>query len=114
MTSPFSVHTKVGGSMPLCDICNEWTLYPKQHKCPPVWETRIDGDGDWREFRARDADRAAEKAAEKYDQSDYTLSKGEAAVVEVRRQGDITGEFFEVYAEMLPHYYANPIPEPES
>lgn len=98
--------------MPWCGTCKNHMLYPDTHKCPPVWQARVESDNneDWMEFYARDADEAAEKAAENYDLDDYPLLKGNEAIVEVRLKGSDKIERFCARGESLPHYYVNPVP----
>lgn len=100
-----------------CPACKEWPTFPDRHKCPPVWEVRIDSthDDDWREFYARHADEAAEKAGEEYDTGgDYYLVRGNTIEAEVRLKGAAEIERYEISAESIPRYYANPIPSPQT
>ena len=102
--------------MPFCDTCGDWAFEIQYHQCPPTWDAAVilpgydDDDLEWRQFYARDAEGAARKAAEEYDQEDYPLVRGQT--VEVRVRMAIVGSetvHFQCSAEAIPHYYAKEI-----
>jgi hypothetical protein len=62
--------------MPFCETCGEF--FYNHHKCPPVFKVFHEdymGD-DFKAFRARSAEGAAEQYAENYDCGDYDLLDG--------------------------------------
>jgi hypothetical protein len=110
--------------MPWCDICQDFS-YGSRHEHFPQWEVRVYdtcgflawGD-EWMVYRARNAQEAARKAAEEYDQEDYPLIRNNAlsARALVRQLGHVQAEAFRLHAEAIPTYYADPVPpedEPE-
>ncbi len=101
-----------------CKICGEWGWFGK-HACPPEWGWRTDdthSEDDWSTVYARDAEEAAEKAAEAYDEGDHPLldtRRSQPHVVIYLRnvRGDITR--WRATAELIPQYHAEHI-EPET
>lgn len=83
--------------------------YILTHSCPPMWEARIfetKWENDWVEVRARDAEQAATKFAEQYDQGgDYDIIQRGGDEIEVRKSGDDKIVMVDVSAESVPHYY---------
>jgi hypothetical protein len=90
-----------------CKTCSSYG-WLGSHKCDPVWEARIYGDGDdWYEVHASDAEDAAARFAEEYDQGgDYDIIKRGSAEVEVRKQGEEVIQLIDVTAESVPQYSA--------
>lgn len=93
-----------------CGTCHAliWDGDP-EHKCPPVWEVwNVDG-GDERQWasqiHAHDAEEAAKKWGEEYDNGDYTIIGGSEETVFVARPGQEPKRFV-VSAEAQAHYYA--------
>jgi hypothetical protein len=83
------------------------------HRCSPEWEWRCDAchlDDEWERVRARDAEGAAELAAERYDQEDYYLLRTNGDVqIHVRdlRTGEVTR--WSCSGEAVPQYHARQI-----
>lgn len=96
--------------MRYCDECRDYHYIEGNHY--PLFEVNVVGwprdlaEPDWRLIRASDAESAALKAAEEYDQEDYPLSKGNSVVVEVRLPYAQEIEQFTCSAEIVPRYYA--------
>lgn len=94
--------------MERCPRCNELMVFPTRHTCKPswmVWPEGEDEDGASRIF-ATDAKEAAEKWADDDDcNGDYTIVRGSPATVYVKDEDGETRKF-EVFGEMVPHYYA--------
>lgn len=92
-----------------CEICGQWSLYPNQHKCPPlwkVWPNHYEEEDAW-EIRAADANAAACLWADEYDSGgDYTIVGGGEETVTVKGE-DGTEEKFVVQGESVPQYYAS-------
>lgn len=93
-----------------CRTCGHWGFADK-HACPPIWEARIfetKWQNDWTEVYATDAEDAAERFAEEYDQGgDYTIIRDGNAEIEVRRQGSDEAAIFDISAESVPEYTAH-------
>jgi len=96
----------------VCADCGKIGWLP--HRCAE-WEWRSDAShskDDWSSVRARDAEEAAEKAAEKYDQDgDYYLMRngGDAVTVEIRDPKTLMVSLWKVHGEAIPTYYAKQI-----
>ena len=96
-----------------CDKCGE-LKWRTEHKCPPIFKVRwpdICGPDDWAEFRAIDAETAAEKWAELHDQesADYRIvGQHSTPQVEVKAE-DGTLTRWEVKGEAVATYYAKEI-----
>jgi hypothetical protein len=92
-----------------CPICKRWD-WSGSHRCWPEWQWRIWGDGDdWCIVRARDAEEAAELAAEVYDADDYSLLGGGETVIETRAPGSETVTRWCCSGETVPRYHARQI-----
>lgn len=104
-----------------CSVCREWGWFGgryDQHTCKPTWEWQVEswhGTETWDELHAYDAEAAAVRAAERYDESDHPLldmhGRGE---VEIKIRNPRTGEVTHWIgrAELVPHYHATPTPAP--
>lgn len=90
-----------------CPTCHKYDFLSR-HKCAPVWEARIFGDGDeWYDVHGWDVEDAAAKFAERYDEGgDYDIIRRGSAEIEVRKQGDATIIMVDISAESVPQYYA--------
>ena len=98
--------------MPWCDTCGGHMITWVTHNCPPIWRARVpDHDGDdYREIRARDAEHAAEKYAEEYDQGgDYYVVGGSPIDVIVADADGQNEKTFNVKGEAVPQYTAREI-----
>ena len=81
-----------------CTTCGEWG-FSDTHRCPPIWQCRVEGchdDDQWLEYYARMPDTAALKMAENHD------ADGENE----RR--------FRCRGEAVPTYYATEIRDTET
>lgn len=101
--------------MPWCKTCDDFHLFGSTRHLPawevstydtagfPVWD-------EWRIYRAINAEWAAQRAAEEYDQEDYPLIRdsGLSIRVLVRLVGSQDVEAFRVHAEAVPTYYVEP------
>ncbi len=103
------------GTYARCAICGNigWT---RTHKCLPEWEWREERDhsaDEWsdRRVRANDPEDAAILAAEIHDEEDYPLVRRGDAVIQVRRIGTMETSRWNVSAESVPEYHANPADE---
>lgn len=107
-----------------CRICGEWG-WTDTHKCPPRWDIYCPENGDEpdhaRSFYAIDAEAAAEKWAERYDEYDEpSIARQDfTPTVCVRRYGtDDVWERWTVSGEYVPQYYAReaeaPTPTPSA
>lgn len=96
-----------------CPTCNEWAWLP--HACKPWWEWRSEDDGedDWRRIHARDAQEAAECAAEKYDEDDccYLVRDPGRNTVTIYVRNPETREVsrWRCSGELIPQYRARAI-----
>lgn len=113
---PFGGEMSSGYYYVPCSVCGvlAWTSPTgvSGHCCSPLWGYRVDGfDGEdeWTEVRAFDAEEAAEKAAESYDECEYSLMKGGEIVVHVRnpKTGEVTR--WRCIGETVPQYSAQEI-----
>ena len=94
-----------------CPKCGGIRYSFESHKCPPMWLTNIEEwEGDkWVEVYARDAESAALKRAEGYDNNgDYPLMSGGSVIVRAKKiDGDI--EYYLCEGESVPEYYAKKV-----
>ena len=98
-----------------CTVCGEhgWfdMKFNTNHVCAPVWEARIytrKYEEDWREVYATDAEEAAAKFCEQYDQDgDYDIIRRGGEEIEVRKSKKDTVIIVDVEAESVPHYYGH-------
>lgn len=98
-----------------CPSCGEYVLFKFHNECKPEWQWRTDDDppkhgyDPWCPVRAWNWTGAAERAAEIYDEGDYSLSKGHDVVIVIR---NVEGEErkFKVSAEAVPQYYVEQVP----
>jgi hypothetical protein len=101
--------------MATCQRCNEFSFGEGNHRCPPEWiawnrDCHGDDPAEGDRVFAHDAEAAAEKWAEIYDQDDYPLmSGGDAEVVITPANGEGEPKRFTVYGESSPTYYAREI-----
>lgn len=92
----------------MCRQCKEWG-WTNSHRCPPAWEARLVGDGDdeWRDVHAYDAEAAAAKFCDLYDSDfEYSIVQSGEAEVEVRRLGEEEITLWDITAETVPQYNA--------
>lgn len=91
-----------------CPTCQKHDFLSR-HKCAPAWEARVFGDGDeWNEVHGWDAEDAAAKFAEQYDEGgDYDIIRRGSAEIEVRKQGDEAITLVDISAESVPQYSAH-------
>jgi hypothetical protein len=107
--------------MSYCPTCREstFTLYGK-HQCLPCWDWRVDdyhGPDDWNhgEIRARDAEDAAIRAAEIYDQEEHYLLRQETTVeIFVRNVDTGVVSRWRCSGEAIPTYRAEAVAETPS
>lgn len=102
-----------------CAVCGEhgWfntkttDLTTMNHVCAPVWEARIftrQYEEEWRTVHATDAEDAAAKFCEEYDQDgDYDIIRRGGEEIEVRKPDDENIIIVDVDAESVPHYYGH-------
>ena len=100
-----------------CPSCGEWhwSVQPddlSEHKCKPAWLVRVedyDGEDEWREVRADNAEDAAKEAVKSMDEG-YSRD-GEKWTVNVREgiAGDEAPERYLVEIEYIPEYYPRPM-----
>ncbi|MBL8518229.1 MAG: hypothetical protein JNM76_14805 [Betaproteobacteria bacterium] len=92
-----------------CPTCNEFR-FSDRHECPPIFEARLEdwGDDHWREVRAQDAERAAEKFCQDRDSNsgDYTIAREGSAIVFVRGADGTVGKY-DITVEAVPEYSAH-------
>jgi hypothetical protein len=98
-----------------CPICGEFKFDWKRHRCEPGWWCWI-SDPEWDMERddgqrifAHDAQEAAEKYIEAWDNGDYVCIGGQEMIVSVDAiSGESAGQVhvFSVHGEMIPHYHA--------
>lgn len=93
-----------------CRICGEFG-WVNSHRCAPEWEWRCDSwhsKEEWNDktVHGRDAEGAALKAAEIYDQEDYPLVRGGEELIWVRQVGTTETSKWNVSAESVPEYHA--------
>jgi hypothetical protein len=99
-----------------CTICGEffYGYGGAEHRCPPQWDVFIvdyDDEGEaypGKRIYACDAQEAAEKRAERYDEEDHEMCGGHPIKVRVT---DMSGKaiWFMVYGEVVPEYTAREI-----
>ena len=80
-----------------------------KHVCPPTWRVQReeDRDDDW-EIYAHNAQSAATKWADQWDQDEHQIvAGGEEKVVVIAQDGGET--IFNVTGEAIPQYYAREI-----
>lgn len=98
--------------MQRCPNCQEWTSYLKGHQCSPKWYAWDEFDGslavaDAIEVYADDAQEAAEKAAEAFDEGGGEGPNDQRIYVRLASEGeDEPAQLFEVSYEMNPSYHA--------
>lgn len=98
-----------------CDTCEEFGWFGGKfagHICKPKWEWRCNsshGPDEWEIVRGRDAQEAAERAAESYDADDYSLLRGNEALIFVRDLRDQTMTQWNCSGETIPQYHASEI-----
>src|SRR5450759_1196350 len=97
-----------------CPACGEYGWFNAPilaHVCAPVWEARIytrKYEEDWHEVHANDAERAAAKFCETYDQNgDYDIVRRGGEEIEVRKLDDDKVIIVDVESESVPHYYGH-------
>ena len=97
-----------------CLVCGEhgWFDSPtRNHVCAPVWEARIytrEYEEDWHTVYAHDAEQAAAKFCETYDQNgEYNIVRCGGEEIEVRKSEGSEVFFVAVDAENVPHYYGH-------
>lgn len=93
-----------------CRICGKYG-WANTHVCPPTWEWRCDSWHDTEEWQdrpvySRDAEGAALKAAEVYDEEDYPLIRGGEETIWVRQVGTPEISKWRVSAESVSQYHA--------
>jgi hypothetical protein len=100
-----------------CTVCGKYG-WVGSHVCDPEWEWSYedptknpDDETVWssRMVRARDAQGAAELAAEAYDEGDYNLVGGAEAQIWIRLQGQKETSKWNISGESVPRYYANEV-----
>jgi len=99
-----------------CQTCGIYKY--SHHTCPPSWTVWIpdqENEDDNRLIYAHDAEEAATKYAELYDQEDHGMLGGETIEVhvkgtEVPKEGEQTWRF-EVTGEAIPEYTAHELEE---
>ena len=94
-----------------CRKCGRVGRRRDMHKCPPLWEWRETlnyGEDEWLEVYASSPEHAAEKAAELYDQEDYSLVRytGNSVVIMIRNPSTREVTLWSCTGESLPSYYA--------
>lgn len=92
----------------ICRVCG--VVSKPDHRCWPVWdwrETLNFGADEWSEVRGRNAEHAAERAAEEYDGEDYYLARSNANTVIIQIRDRPSGEVtqWRCFAETTPIYY---------
>lgn len=89
-----------------CKTCRKWG-WTDRHQCPPLWLVAFDGDDQWFQVYAADAERAASEGAEQVDcENEYWIVRNGSAQALVKRNEDDEPEAFFVEAETRPHYSA--------
>lgn len=100
-----------------CTICREHGWFGNkimgEHVCKPIWECQPEwysDPEDWTPVHAADAESAAEKYAERYDQDgEYSIVGGHMrgdVVIRTRKPGDDVFERWDIEAEAVPTYRA--------
>lgn len=92
-----------------CSKCNEYCWIDK-HKCPPEWKVFHEeylGSDEYKTYYASDAQGAAEKYGEEYDQDDYSLQRGYKIEIQVEPLEGGERKTFIVTRETVPTYYAS-------
>lgn len=83
------------------------------HRCKPRWLVREHGKyrnwgDDWHDIYARDAEAAATKFGEMYDEGDYPIVQGSPLTVMVKDPATGRAEAYIIYGEHVPSYSASP------
>ena len=93
--------------MPFCEICNEWTMNPVNHQCPPVYEV-WDEDylgNDYKTIMAKTPEEAGEKYATWLDsRGDYQIVNGSEETVKIRKLGEEYWKTYVLSGEPVPQY----------
>jgi len=97
--------------MPFCNKCNRYLLFKNTtcrcrrfECCIPEWE----GDDEWSDQYAADAEEAASKYTERRDECEYDCLKGPVKCRVLDPQDDSV-QIFEVAAETEIHYHATQV-----
>ena len=101
-----------------CTTCGEWG-FSDTHRCPPIWQCRVEGchdDDQWLEYYARMPDTAALKMAENHDADELELinRSGMTIIVIVRDADGENEKRFRCRGEAVPTYYATEIRDTET
>ena len=99
-----------------CDICGGYG-WSSTHKCPPKWSVWLiddyhDPEDTRDEYRGTDAEDAAIKFAEEWDQEDHNMMQGAEIHVAVETVDGV--QIFRCSGEAEPTYYAERDTEKEA
>ena len=98
-----------------CPVCGEYGWFDmqfnKNHTCALIWEARIytrKYEEDWHTVHANDAEQAAAKFCETYDQNgEYDIVRRGGEEIEVRKSDGDKVIIVDIEAETVPHYYGH-------
>lgn len=108
-----------------CPICREHGWFGNrimgEHACKPIWECQPEWHKepeDWTAVHATDAEAAAEKYAERYDQDgEYNIVSGNLrsdVIIRTRKPGGDVFERWAIEAETVPTYRATKLEDDQS
>jgi len=102
--------------MSWCKVCGAYMFDSAKHRCPPIWLVKDEeylGD-DLRKVRGWDAEEAAAKYAEEWDQDEPELHDGGLTTHEVFVASSPDGPWkkFRLWGEATINYHADEVTEP--